>query len=77
MNHTINISIKEIIEFNSSYEDRKSLIEFITYDCMSESDRKSYIKKLLEDLLETENEFDNRTEVKNAINLISKTFGEL
>jgi len=72
MKYNFSINIKEVVEYSFGHDERKELIEFITYDCMTKEARKDYLSKLLNDLLETEHEFDKRPNVIEAMNTIIK-----
>lgn len=72
MKYNFIINIKEVVAYSFDNDKRKELIEFITYECMNKEDRKDYLSKLLNDLLETEHEFDKRQNVIEAMNTIIK-----
>ena len=68
MKHTININIEEIASFKAT-DEKQELIDNIL-DSMSEYDYKQTIKKNWKDMLEAEEEFDNRKHIIVALKVL-------
>jgi len=62
---TININVIEVIKHRNE-EEQMRLIESVFYD-LHEDNQNKVIKNVLEDFLQTEEEFDKRENVINAL----------
>jgi len=68
MIHTIKVNLEEITDFKSIGENQR-LIEYILCN-MNDDDYKQTIKNQLQDMLDAEEEFDNRVELVNAFKIL-------
>ena len=68
MEHTFKINIEEITDFKSVKENQR-LIDHILCN-MNYEDYKTTIKNRWQDILDAEEEFDNRLEIVNALKLL-------
>ena len=68
----IEINLLQEVTMNHKESSQAAFIKTVFYD-LSEGWRNKIIKSVLNDFFETEEEFDNRDDVKKALKLLIKT----
>ena len=68
----IKLDINSIIEFEMSENERLELVKYILYECTSTKGLTTFTKEFINDIYDSEMEFENRGEVLDACRLLMK-----
>ena len=66
MKKHITIDIKEVLEFESTFEQQRELVKYILVELMNNSEMNKVLKEVINEMLEVEIEFGGR---ENNINI--------
>ena len=68
------INLKEIAEHRMGHDERKGMIKYILFECMNQDASNETMREILDDMMQGEQEFDNREKIVNAYRTLIKEF---
>lgn len=74
MIYDFRINLKEIAEHRMGYDERKEMIKYILFECMNQDASNKTIREILNDMMQGEQEFDNREKIVNAYKALIEEF---
>lgn len=76
MEYNIKISLNEIAEHTMTHEERKDMIKHIFFSCMSEKESNETMCEILDDMMQGEQEFDNREDIIKAFQTLIVVYSD-
>ena len=74
MNYDFRINLKEVAEYKMGHDERKEIIKYILFECMTSEASNETMREILDDMMQGEQEFDNKENVVEAYKTLINEF---